>query len=412
MFSLHNIGSNANILIYFYFIDIIMFEFIKNLFKKEELEEVNFDDLAGWLNKKIEDNIISKNELDLEFDRRIEQIKQEITEKAEILKNATYDKPIEPKVKSIINQNRQIFLKQIDNIEASEEKLDNFMMNSKKTIPTLKHIYFDETDALMRKIMKIAESIETRKKEYKKLNIELFKEIRTYLIDYEEEKMKKKKFELDLESAEKRLEVIYKYKEDTENLQKQFLDSELAKEYKETIIQKELMSDKLKELDSSLISQFSTLERALKKLAKIKLNQIMIQDYITNPVKTLLADEKLKIIEILDLIKKNIDKLDLKDKKREKTLETINSMTSDKLYKFMTEYNEKLITYKQLNTEFERSKFNKEREQIENNIKDIDGKIRILNKEIISYQKLGGNVNPEKNKKNIIEKLKKNVKIH
>jgi len=91
---------------------------------------------------------------------------------------------------------------------------------------------------------------------------------------------------------------------------------------------------------SKLFHSFSIIEMALKKFSRMAFeNEKIINKYIENPL-FLIGDDELKIISILKNLEKNIinNQIQLKDKKKEKTLEEIRKMNREFFDNFLQKY--------------------------------------------------------------------------
>ncbi|MBN2566503.1 hypothetical protein JXB02_00260 [Candidatus Woesearchaeota archaeon] len=89
----------------------------------------------------------------------------------------------------------------------------------------------------------------------------------------------------------------------------------------------------LKLLHDDLRNRFSSIEHALKKYGKISLDQTTIQEYLADPVKALMADGGLTVLEVLGKLMKTLEseQLTLKSTKRAKTLGHLRRIDQDYL---------------------------------------------------------------------------------
>jgi len=133
-------------------------------------------------------------------------------------------------------------------------------------------------------------------------------------------------------------------------------------------------------------------EKSMRKYTKIVLeDEYLLQKYLESPLNALLKDNELRIISLLKGIEKNIsnDSIELKDKKRKKTLAKIKELDKDFFDDFLKKYNdikEKLnetnkkinkmdIKGKILNKEKELEELNINIEKIENDIENLKNEI-------------------------------------
>ena len=123
--------------------------------------------------------------------------------------------------------------------------------------------------------------------------------------------------------------------------------------------------------ENRLLQSFSVLERALRKYSHVAFeHEEIVLDYLKQPIKTLLNDKFFKILEILKNLEKllNENKLQIDDKKREKSLEEIKKLDKEFLEQFLKKY----ISFKA------------EIEEIENKIKfsGVTEKLKNFNRQL------------------------------
>jgi len=144
-----------------------------------------------------------------------------------------------------------------------------------------------------------------------------------------------------LEEHEKNLENINK---DVEKESKQLEDLKEREDFKlyETIEKEKLAVEKqLKEKELFLITSFSPLERSLRKFEKMAIGkEAIVKGYAENAFAALKEDKKMEVLEILKDIVKYIElgQIELKDKKKQKTVETATALNRDFLETFLNDY--------------------------------------------------------------------------
>ncbi|HSU72476.1 MAG TPA: hypothetical protein VLJ21_01345 [Candidatus Binatia bacterium] len=96
-----------------------------------------------------------------------------------------------------------------------------------------------------------------------------------------------------------------------------------------------------RQLRAGISEQFSALEPALKKYEHMTLHhQQLIRDYLANPVETLARDRDLVILHILRAMRKEVeaDRIDLKDRRKEKVIAMMDALTPEALSGFLKQY--------------------------------------------------------------------------
>ena len=120
-------------------------------------------------------------------------------------------------------------------------------------------------------------------------------------------------------------------KSELENEISQIKSSKDYAGYEKLLEEKKNIELKLNDVENTLFHDFSVLEKALKKYAKIAFeNEKLILKYLSNPIIALIMDNDFKISKVLDSLKSVIEgnKLDLDEKKGRKALEKINDLDS------------------------------------------------------------------------------------
>ncbi len=107
------------------------------------------------------------------------------------------------------------------------------------------------------------------------------------------------------------------------------------------------LQDKIEKLKSDALTLFLPLDKSLRKFNKISQEEI-IQDYIDNPLSALRRDKDFRIFNILKQIEAALidDQLDIKEEKKDKTLESIKNISEESLKNLLSEY-ESLINEQQ-----------------------------------------------------------------
>jgi len=165
--------------------------------------------------------------------------------------------------------------------------------------------------------------------------------------------------------------------------------------------QKDELNNNLKTKEESFNHQLHNLEAGLKKYERITLDyQNLIKGYRENPMSTLLKDKNRDLIPLLEKLKQSIlkDEIELRDKKREKTIIMIESINEDQI---------KNIAYEFKNVELELNKIidNIEKSPVTSKLNDIEDKKIELEREDKS-----SNIVELKRKKDQKEKSIQNLK--
>jgi len=161
---------------------------------------------------------------------------------------------------------------------------------------------------------------------------------------------------------------------------------------------------KLSQIENQLFHDFSALEKALKKYAKIAIeNENLILEYLDNPI--------FKISEILDKLKDVIDQLGLDDKKKEKALAKIHELDGVYFNKIKEDFKNAKQRSNDVKYEIENNKgkkelddYNKELNNVKINIESVNNKISMLNNDLEK-------INIEKLKENLVNEVNDVIKV-
>jgi len=182
-----------------------MLNWIKNLFQNREI--IKFEDIDNWINEQIIVKEEKQTALIEDANTEVQGILANIPEKLTLLANATYEKPVEPKTMSVINQNRAIFIEKTRKFLDSDsneirDKLEKLMESSNKLLHTMKHLYFDQTESILNEFKKISDLFDFLDSKIIKLNLDGFYKMRTDLENYVKDVDKKLKLSDEIKEKE------------------------------------------------------------------------------------------------------------------------------------------------------------------------------------------------------------------
>jgi len=103
------------------------------------------------------------------------------------------------------------------------------------------------------------------------------------------------------------------------------------KELKKTVVN---YNTRTRLLEEELKMKFSAIQKALSKFGHISIDhEPLIQDYLVDPVKTLMKDDKLVILSIIELLRDHVEigSITLDDKRKDKTLRQIKTLNENYL---------------------------------------------------------------------------------
>jgi len=354
-----------------------MFNFFKKIFKKKKhIQSITVDlhNLRDFFSKektKLLPQITQEiDNLKLDIQSEIEKTKTNV----ERLKNAQLrNTKIPEREIHFMKGNRESYVKKaaqfIQSVEVKkdlstikdgylefEKYLYTYGKATFRPYSILQHFFAEESSSIAQNIKQIEEL-------YKKI-IEVLKQHNYDLISVTEQSIDnlfykishKKELEKEISNKKAELEKLKKDIETSDCELSKLKKSKLYEEYVHSTTQKEIINEKLHNHNTIIIHSFSIIEQAQKKYVRIAFeDEKLCQSYLNDPVQSIISDKELKIITILDKIKENImhNKINLKEKKKEKTIDELQKLNKEFFTTFLEERkkieNEYNITIKTLN---------------------------------------------------------------
>ena len=402
-----------------------MLSFIRKLFKKKEEKKLSFDMLGPWFNEKSGSYYSEFNKIREEINSKINELVEKTNESIEKLKIAKLQNPnISVREKQFMEGNREAYInrarlfieiklpekiEEIDNFYSSfEDQFNNFEKSTMKPYQILQHFFEHETNSILYNIKKIEALSKELKELTKNEKISRINSINKRIDDIKNKKKLKEGLKNKISKKEQEEKSLKEeIKDDEDNINKLKKSKEFVN-YNNKTDELRKIKEKIKEKESSLINDFSVLEKAMKKFARIAFeDEDLINKYIGNPVSALLSDNELRIISIFEKLKDNIvkDKVELKDKKKEKSLKAINKLDKEFFESFLLEYNKLVDIKNKLVKEINESNARKIFYELENKIVNDKENLDKIKKEIEETKKEIDKSNIKEMKKNDIREV-------
>lgn len=404
-----------------------MFNFLKNLFVKETpKEEIKTENLSSWFNSKT--NILLHS-LDNDIENILEKIKEEkekTNSNLEILKNAQLQNPNIPfKAKQLMEGNREayirkviMFLKQIE-LEKDHKKLynfclsfdsllDNFGKSTLKPYHILQEFFANESKSVANNIKNFDNLIKELRIIIEEKNLKKIEEIKEKINNLQIQINQKNKLSEELNNLSNlNKEIVYSKQFIEKDIEKLKIAEEYSnlKNLKQT---KQNIENEFNNNKSLLDNSFSIIEMALKKYARIAFEyEILINDYLQNPIETLLNDKELRIINILEKLNNNIinNKIELKERKKEKTLEEIKNLNLEFFNNFIKRHNELRNRLDNVNKRINENKTRKILEEYKNRLNKIDEDTEKTEQKIDNLKKEIEKINIEEMKRELEKEI-------
>ncbi|MBW3004312.1 hypothetical protein KY310_00575 [Candidatus Woesearchaeota archaeon] len=387
-----------------------MLGFLKKLFAREPevpVEEVELVNLHSWFDEKTRSNIDSLTADLKEVGNRVSQEILQARKNIEVLNNAELLNPnIPERAKHFMQGNREAYSKKISSFldrvhvpyaisdfpvfhSAVQEELKELTQGTAKSFQILQEFFANEARNILANVGSISKEITSFKQAFDDAGLNILEETKKRITDFQTKLKLRQALETDLGARKKELEdhteEIKKLKEESELLQKDKELTELKSKFKQA-------QAKVEETRERITSPFSVINPALRKFERITYrHRTIVQKYIESPLDALLQDLHLSILKALHDLELSIvnNRIDLKDKKREKTLEVMKLLTREYLGSFLTEYGQIKHEQDKIKKQIANLdvvvllKEKKERiTKLENNRMDIERKIDLFSKEL------------------------------
>ena len=342
-----------------------MLEFLKRIFQNEEvkeikLREIKLQNLEEWANEK------SKPLME-ELEQQIEEILMKVNEEiqrarvnVEVLENAKLQNPNIPfKAKQYMEGNRKAYIRTINSFlghmeinnkdyfylvdfcKFFDELINDLNKSTLRSYTILQEFFANETG-------KIAHNLKNFDNIFTELKSTLNNE-KMVSVNNAREKIKnlktKTKQKINLDVDFKNIEASLKLANEEKNSVlaeiERFSKSDEHNNFLKLNEEKKNKAKAFYEDENQVMQSFSVLERALRKYSHIAFeHEEIVLDYLKHPIETLANDKNLVILEILKNVGKllNENKLQIDDKKKEKSLEEIKKLNKEFLEQFLKKY--------------------------------------------------------------------------
>ena len=412
-----------------------MLEFIKNIFaKKEALEEkISLDELDSWLDIKAKPIFDDLNVKINETIKKINNKKKEASENLKTLENAKLQNPkIPERAKIIMQGNREGFIKKaslfFSNIDLKHgihnglkhdkfdyngliEKCRNIENEINSLGKSTARNYHILNEFFAREAEKVAMNIKNIENYSNELiniignsKISNIDKIKSNAVDLGNKIKLRESYSIQLENSNKSLNDNKNKKIEVENKINGIKSGFDYKNYEKLLEENEKIKLRINNIENSLFHDFSVLEKAMKKYAKISFeNEDFILEYLDSPATALMKDAELKISLVLDNLKNSIgrNELGLEEKKKDKSTGKIDEMDSVYLAKIRDEFINAGERLNGLKAEMENSSSRKNMDSLNIELMDINQNIENVSSEITNLNNELGKINIEKLRENL-----------
>jgi hypothetical protein len=407
-----------------------MFKFFKR-FHEPEPEKIGLDKIESWFDNKTAAYNVAAEEsvksLQLDLNELLEKMKED-TEK---LENAVLQNPNIPvRELQFMKGNRafyvnrvQIFVKglrfpksvrEID--EAYKEfyfQLESFGKSTAKPYQILQHFFEHETHAIAESIRKIDGVFGKLKIVKNDSRIDASADVNSLIQELKHKIGHKSRLEKEIRGLESKITDIDSA---IRAQQSELLRIEKSKDQQKLSFwmhEKQRLEKESGEIETLVTHLFSNIEMALKKHEHSAFeHKKLIEQYLSNPMKALIDDNELHFADVVDKLKALIEqnKIELKDKKREKTLETLYILTKVFLHNLANRFRNAQSSIASIEGQVIASKILENKYNLQNEIKNSTLKLEQTRMELQKVQKDFQDISIETLKKELAARIREAVK--
>ncbi|MBI2650903.1 hypothetical protein HYX01_00335 [Candidatus Woesearchaeota archaeon] len=395
-----------------------MLTFIKNLFAKKHkpLEEIELSQLTSWLEEKSKPAIKS---LESDITRIISALKEEkknTLANIKKLETASLQNPnIPERAKIIMEGNKAAFIKKITNFVSDidfelnadlnknciifmekcsiiENDINSLAKSTEKSYHILNEFFALEAEAIALNIKSIESHIKKLKNTIEGSKMQKINALKEDAAELHSKIKLKDSLIKELESEKSNLMQRKGSLSKAEEALNEAKNSKGYKDYEALLSEKQSITSEIAGMDNKLFHEFSVIERALRKYAKIAFeDEKIISHYLKNPVDALSRDSELRILRIMQNLEAVLvgNKLEEDKKRNEKYLKAVKHLNKEYFKAFKDVYrkakgdfdkNGLLIKDNAAKNNFDSC--NEETKMLRADIDSINSKIIVLNNEI------------------------------
>ena len=381
---------------------------LTSLFRRKiKIEEgkkdyIEYSELPSYINNFVQPKERELGELFKELQEKISELDNALTQ----LKIAKI-KELNPKIVNVILDNRDAYIKHtkifMETIKLPEElsfaktkqfchefeqNLKEFTEKSTKSFHVTKNLIGDELENVAKKIRELEDYIKEIKLYLQEENVDQIIELKKQTEELLNTVQIKKNHQLEIDSLNQQIVQLEfsqsKILEEINEISKTE-DFEKLNQLKED---NQKLQSRIDELNSNALTLFLPLDKSLRKFNKMSPEEI-IQDYIDNPLKALKQDNDFKILNLLKQIEAALidDQLDIKEEKKDKTLESIKTISEESLRNLLSEYNSLINEQQSIKEKLQISKIEEKLSMLNNKLNSMTSKKNSLQNEVNELEK-------------------------
>jgi len=319
-----------------------MLDFLKSLFrqKPKEKQKVDFYELASWLSSKMDFGLPGDFE-------RINEIREKLAKSLSGLEKVDIDSmKVEEKLKGYVRGNRKAYVQSLRMFLSwltPPEKLDhksvtNFCRNldeelqhfNKKTVKNfymMKNLIGNELEEIRKSLKELDSLLKKVSSKVREKSLELMEDVLSRLRGIYSFLDGKAERDSRLDGLRKKRDSIAK---SISALGKEVDDFRKGKSFTELSrlkVERDRYGAEIAKISGRLNNRFAIISRPMRKLAKMYRDKLL-ESYLKDPCQALLSDTGLKISELLESLKREINAGKIQEKNKEKMVSAIEYLSS------------------------------------------------------------------------------------
>lgn len=393
--------------------------FLSRIFgKKEEKVELSMKQLPKWVEKRASTRLENINNDIEKHLSRISDYIPKTNEALDKLANAELQNPkMITRAKQIMAGNREAYVKKVNlflemvsvpekiTISSIRMYLDDYDRAIKELTKSSARSYYvvaeffgNEVGAVAR-IIKDIDNVMKKIEEIVNDNEEAISKIlstKTALSDIQTGKQRVTELKCEIVSLDEEKANINKEVKQVESRMSSLKKSKGYSDYNALLKSEQQMQEELQNVKHNMLSQMAVLDRALRKYSKVTLQEKLVISYLEKPLKSILDDNDLKLVGVLNQLKSAIEsgEVELKDKKKEKSLAQIGKLTRNYLSEFRAKHEKLEADIKQSKDLIKNNSANLE-------LKELEYKLDYLNTRLNNADRKQKQIHEELEKLNV-----------
>ena len=402
-------------------------------YDEELVEQTNVElaRLPDWIDARLNMQFAKiKPKIEEQFNILIEQ-KKELFSNLEELNIAELHNPnIPAREKQIMEGNRNAYIhqhKQFMNLldvsadinykEASlfcknfEDLLSKLASSTAKGHYVMKEFFADHANRINRNVKAISEAVGKVQELLRENGAETegVSDLQKKAAELKAKKKLLSECEYELDTARKKLANSEQLKKKLLGQIEQLKKTDNYAEFEAKDKEKQELSSRLKKTDEEISSLFSPLDRPMRKFDRMLAEDTDIfAKYLQDPVTGLLADEQLKILIIMEKMRKHVEdeSLGLKDKEKEKALQRITLVEREKLLEARKRHSETKQAVRKIDEDIRGNVALQELDGVQYKISHTENQIKILQDKMASLEKTKEKTNIDALKQELQDEIK------